>query len=133
MYNWKELMENLEQSAINLYADIPTKFEESLTSYTIEQVKEFVMVNSPNEKDEFKDLIPICGVLNSYGYEEDAEVHLVNPYTGKFYSVHGSHCSCYGFEDQFKLEENPVKYLMTTQYASHIKKVVEYFANKMAA
>jgi len=24
---------------------------------------------------------------------------------GKLYEMHGSHCSCYGFEDQFKLEE----------------------------
>ena len=30
---------------------------------------------------------------------------------GKLYEVHGSHCSCYGFEGQFRLEESLVEAL----------------------
>ena len=30
---------------------------------------------------------------------------------GKLYEMHGSHCSCYGFEDQFRLEETESKAL----------------------
>jgi hypothetical protein len=30
---------------------------------------------------------------------------------GNLYEMHGSHCSCYGFEDQFKLEETESKAL----------------------
>ncbi len=30
---------------------------------------------------------------------------------GKLYEVHGSHCSCYGFEGQFRLEESDAKAL----------------------
>ena len=30
---------------------------------------------------------------------------------GKLYEVHGSHCSCYGFEGQFDLEETTIEAL----------------------
>ena len=32
---------------------------------------------------------------------------------GKLYEMHGSHCSCYGFEDQFRLEESDAEALKT--------------------
>ena len=32
---------------------------------------------------------------------------------GKLYEMHGSHCSCYGFEGQFRLEESDAEALKT--------------------
>ena len=40
------------------------------------------------------------------GYEGSADVVFVN--NGKFFTVSGSHCSCYGLEDQWEPEEMPV-------------------------
>lgn len=134
MYDWKQLLEpTKELSVLQLYADIPTQFEKDIEEWSLQDVKSFVISNSPNTEEELKNLIPILGVLNSYSYEEDATVHLVNPYTGKFYSVYGSHCSCYGFEGQFNLEETPIQYLMTLEYAEHIRKVIKYFSDRPSA
>lgn len=141
MFDWIQLLNSIIDSnntntlsTIQLYADIPTQFEEELKGQSLQKVFDFVNENYlPNERKDLDNLIPICGVLNNYGYEEDATIHLVDPYTGKFYSVHGAHCSCYGFEEQFKIEENPVPYLMTLEYADHIKKVIEYFASRPTA
>lgn len=35
---------------------------------------------------------------------------------GKFYEVNGGHCSCYGLEDQFDLEETSVEALLKRQH-----------------
>lgn len=36
--------------------------------------------------------------------------------TGNYFTVTGSHCSCYGFEGQFDLEEAPIEYLKSDQF-----------------
>lgn len=33
--------------------------------------------------------------------------------TGKVFEIHGSHCSCYGFEGQFKPEATTAEYLLS--------------------
>lgn len=35
---------------------------------------------------------------------------------GKFYEVNGGHCSCYGLENQFDLEETSVEALLKRQH-----------------
>lgn len=36
---------------------------------------------------------------------------------GKYYEVHGGHCSCYGFEGQFEIEkESPLEYLKSDKF-----------------
>ena len=36
--------------------------------------------------------------------------------TGELFELHGSHCSCYGFEDQFDLEETSIEYLTSDRF-----------------
>jgi hypothetical protein len=36
--------------------------------------------------------------------------------TGKLYENHGSHCSCYGFEDQWAPEETSIEYLQSDKF-----------------
>lgn len=45
-------------------------------------------------------------------YEGSAFLLLRDKNTNKLYEVNGSHCSCYGLEGQFKLEEVTKKELM---------------------
>lgn len=35
---------------------------------------------------------------------------------GKLYEVHGSHCSCYGFEEQWEPEETSLEYLKSDKF-----------------
>lgn len=37
--------------------------------------------------------------------------------TGKFYEVHGGHCSCNGFEGQFNPEECTLDYLLSEKFS----------------
>lgn len=43
------------------------------------------------------------------GYDGSADVIFVSQ--GKFFHVQGSHCSCYGLEDQWEPEEMPIEAL----------------------
>ena len=56
-----------------------------------------------------------CDILYAeYTYEYytgSAYVLLQNKFTGKLYEVYGGHCSCYGLEDQWDMEETSVDFL----------------------
>ena len=39
-----------------------------------------------------------------------------NKLNGEFKELHGSHCSCYGFEDQFSLEDTSIEYLKSDNF-----------------
>lgn len=51
----------------------------------------------------------IYAAYDCESYEGSAEVVFVND--GKFFTVSGGHCSCYGLEDQWEPEEMPVEAL----------------------
>ena len=64
-----------------------------------EVMREFSVV--PTE-DDLKYRV-IAYYYNQDGYEGDAYGLLERD--GKYYEVHGSHCSCYGLEGQWELDE----------------------------
>lgn len=47
------------------------------------------------------------------GYSESSYFLLLEKSSGKLFEVYGSHCSCYGFEGQFDLEETSLAYLLS--------------------
>jgi hypothetical protein len=66
------------------------------------------------EYDELEGVVPNEGgiLFASYGgacYEGDAVV--IFQKNGKLYEVHGSHCSCYGLEGQWRPEETTLESL----------------------
>lgn len=77
-----------------------------------------------NDFDSVKDVIRNYGIKESelegatiihadYTYEDYSGSSYVLFYKGgKFYEVHGSHCSCYGLEDQWDPEEVKVADLL---------------------
>lgn len=85
----------------------------------------------------FKDgYFPLCSVGDLGGYEEDYNCLLVNLKTKEFFTIEGSHCSCYGFEDQFELI--PVERVEIfndkglgewNQYSGYIEKSLNYIDN----
>lgn len=49
--------------------------------------------------------------VGSWGCDSSSFFLLKDKETGVLYEVHGSHCSCYGFEGQFELEETSIEAL----------------------
>jgi hypothetical protein len=55
----------------------------------------------------------LVAMVEGDGYEESSYFLLMEKSTGDLFEVHGSHCSCYGFEDQFCLEKTEMSYLLS--------------------
>jgi hypothetical protein len=49
--------------------------------------------------------------VGSWGCDSTSFFVFKDKETGKLYEMHGSHCSCYGFEGQFRLEETTAEAL----------------------
>ena len=59
--------------------------------------------------DEYDDINVIVGYYNYEDYEGDAMV--IYEHKDKLFTVYGSHCSCYGLEEQWWPEEITIDYL----------------------
>lgn len=73
-----------------------------------------------------------CEILFAYytyqDYSGEAFVVLRDPHSEKFYEVNGSHCSCYGLEGQWEMEETFLDALMkrdTPFFNSVVKVYIE--------
>lgn len=63
----------------------------------------------------FKILIAYESV-GDYGCDSSGFYLFKEKATGELYEVHGSHCSCYGFEDQYKPEHLTLEYLKSDKF-----------------
>jgi hypothetical protein len=52
----------------------------------------------------------------AYGCDSNSWFLLRERATGNLFENHGSHCSCYGFEGQFKPESTTEEYLRSTMF-----------------
>lgn len=68
------------------------------------------------ELDRF-DILFASGDLG--GYEESAWFLLRDRQSGELLEVSGSHCSCYGFEDQFEPASTTHKYLLSDMFYAY--------------
>ncbi len=67
------------------------------------------------ELNRFAVLIAYISV-GDWGCDSSAWFLLRDRKTKQLYEVHGSHCSCYGFEDQWEPEETDKKYLKSEHF-----------------
>lgn len=95
---------------------------EDLLGKTEAQVKEHIARRYAKDYDDesvkvVKDQLDNLDVLiayesvGSWGCDSTSFFVFKDKETGKLYEMHGSHCSCYGFEGQFGLEETTVEAL----------------------
>lgn len=110
----------------NLFLDRMSGLTEEQVIETI--VKEFQI--SSKELDNFTILI---GQIDSYEYEEDAYFLLRENNTELYYEVIGSHCSCYGFEEQWKPVLITKDYLLSDFYSRRHKPEIVSFLKEMLA
>jgi hypothetical protein len=61
------------------------------------------------EDESMNDVIPLFASYNHEGYEGDATVVYMKDQ--KLWLVQGSHCSCYGLENQWQPEDMPLEAL----------------------
>jgi|GEM_PF-2197277 hypothetical protein len=54
--------------------------------------------------------------VGSWGCDSSSFFLLRNRRTQALYEIHGSHCSCHGFEGQFKPEKTTLKYLNSDKF-----------------
>lgn len=86
---------------------------EDLKSCSEEEIKNHLISQytaDPNVLDGLEILIAYESV-GSWGCDSSSFFLLKNKETGELFEVHGSHCSCYGFEDQFDLESTTTEAL----------------------
>lgn len=90
-----------------------------LKDLSVPDVRKHIISNYQGDgvsEDEIKALLKQYNVLiayesvGSWGCDSSSFFFLQNKKTGRYAYASGSHCSCYGFEGQFKPEEMPKKY-----------------------
>ena len=103
---------------------------EDLLGKTEEKVKQHIADNyakEPYNKEAAKpimerldklDVLIAYESVGSWGCDSTSFFVFKDKETGVLYEMHGSHCSCYGFEGQFGLEETTIEALKSrVEYA----------------
>jgi hypothetical protein len=94
--------------------DLLGKNEAQVKQHIAEQYAEDFYIQSiklvQDELDKLDVLIAYESV-GSWGCDSTSFFVFKNKETGELYEMHGSHCSCYGFEGQFRLEPTTVEAL----------------------
>ncbi len=91
-----------------------------LQGYTEKQIKEHIITHynaSPTELKNVKILIAYESV-GPYGC--DSSSFFLIKIGRYYYENHASHCSCYGFEDQWKPEKTTMKYLQSDKFSFYV-------------
>ena len=70
---------------------------------------------TPEEVSQFNPVAAYESV-GSWGCDSSGWFLLQDRKTGQLFEVHGSHCSCYGFEDQFRPEPTTLEYLKSANF-----------------
>jgi hypothetical protein len=104
-----------------------------LSGLGMDQVLKRVSEEFRVERAELSKLEFLIAQINEECYDGEAYFLVRNLETGRLYEVIGSHCSCMGFEDQWKPEITSKEYLLSENYRMRsfpeIKQVVtELFA-----
>lgn len=110
-----EIFEHL----VNEYQDEAIKkYDHSLPSEIIDETAniEYKKNKSANneiaiKKLENMEIIIAYESVGSWGCDSSSFFLLKHKETGKLYEIHGSHCSCHGFEGQLELEETDIESL----------------------
>jgi len=81
-------------------------------------VKNHLLVDyeAPAEEVDKYDILIAYESVGDYGCDSSSFFLLRNRETGELYENHGSHCSCYGFEEQFEPEETTLEYLQSEHF-----------------
>ena len=91
---------------------------EDLSGCSEDEVKKHIVSSyeaDDKEVEKYEILIAYESVGN-WGCDSSSWFLLKEKATGNLFETRGSHCSCYGFEDQFEPEETTVEYLQSDKF-----------------
>lgn len=82
-----------------------------------------------------EDLVGVEILFATYNYEDYyGSAFVLFCKDGVLYEVHGSHCSCYGLEDQWEPEETSLEALdkiySGSEYRYAVKSIIDKFSDK---
>lgn len=117
-------------------------FLADLSSYTEQEIKEHICesyVINGEDLQHFEILIAYESV-GSWGCDSSSFFLLRHKETGALYENHASHCSCYGFENQWTPEKTELTYLQSNHFffatggydddnGKHINQVKDFLKN----
>ena len=91
---------------------------EDLSGLSEEEVKKHIVSSYEVEQSEIDkyEILVAYESVGSWGCDSSSWILLKEKSTGLLFENHGSHCSCYGFEDQFEPEETTVEYLQSDKF-----------------
>lgn len=78
--------------------------------YGFEDWNDVIKCFAVKDSSNYYNAVPLFACYNTEDYEGTALVIFIH--CGKFWLVSGSHCSCYGLENQWEPEETPLEVLM---------------------
>lgn len=91
---------------------------EDLKGLSQDDVKKHISLNYdyPLEKLDKYDVLVAYESVGNYGCDSSSWILLRDKATGDLYENHASHCSCYGFEEQFEPESTTIEYLQSDKF-----------------
>jgi hypothetical protein len=94
-------------------------FLEDLSNHSEKSIKEHLINYYTAKKEDIEryEIIVAYESVGDYGCDSSSFFLLKDIVSGKLYEVHGSHCSCHGFENQFNPEETDIYYLKSEKFS----------------
>jgi len=92
-------------------------FLEESAKWSEEDVIEFITREFQTPRDSVSCFEFIVVFLEDGGWEGSAYFLMKHRETGDFYEASGSHCSCFGFEEQWDPKIAPKAYLVSEKYS----------------
>lgn len=83
-----------------------------------DHIKEHLIKEYEADESDLLDLSIIIAYesVGSWGCDSSSFFLFVNNKTDELFELHGSHCSCHGFEGQFFLEKTDKQYLLSDHF-----------------
>lgn len=91
---------------------------EDLKDMTDEEVREHIRSEYETDSKEVErfDILIAYESVGNWGCDSSSFFLLKDRKTGQLYENNGSHCSCFGFEGQWKPEETTIEYLKSDKF-----------------
>ncbi|HDR7355898.1 TPA: hypothetical protein QCX97_005794 [Bacillus wiedmannii] len=91
---------------------------EDLKDMSEEEVREHIVEEYEASKEEVEqyDILIAYESYGMCGCDSSSFFLLKHKQTGQLFENHGSHCSCFGFEEQFEPEETTLEYLKSGHF-----------------
>jgi hypothetical protein len=104
----------IKQKTMLAIEDLLGKTEAEIKGHLVRRYSEYDTAEDMqfvSEQLEKLDILIAYESVGSWGCDSTSFFVFRNRETGVMYEMHGSHCSCYGFEGQFRLEETSIEAL----------------------